>query len=243
MTPPPTSIDGTDITGATIDGQEVIEITVDGDRVFRAEEDAIFSDDFRDNKLFSNRDSYDTLGYDGLTLPSDVIPVGRFPFDNKQGNATASNGQLVFGADDVIAQQVDFDLNRPMAWEFELDSSQQGTGGSRAFRVRLMLGANHNFTSTSDDAELDFIQSDTIGVFAFDDGTNDISETFSITRDIHDVKATYEPNGDFELFVDGVSVATFNTTIGFDPTFLGTHASSGDVGTIRIDSFVAYFND
>jgi len=36
MTPPPNSIDGTDITGATIDGQEVQEITVDGQSVFTA---------------------------------------------------------------------------------------------------------------------------------------------------------------------------------------------------------------
>jgi hypothetical protein len=36
MTPPPTSIDGTDITGATIDGQDVQEITVDGQSVFTA---------------------------------------------------------------------------------------------------------------------------------------------------------------------------------------------------------------
>jgi hypothetical protein len=36
MTPPPTNIDGTDITGATIDGQEVQEITVDGQTVFTA---------------------------------------------------------------------------------------------------------------------------------------------------------------------------------------------------------------
>ena len=33
---PPTSIDGTDITGATIDGTDVTEITVDGDVVFSA---------------------------------------------------------------------------------------------------------------------------------------------------------------------------------------------------------------
>jgi len=33
----PTSIDGTDITGATIDGTDVTEITVDGDTVFTAE--------------------------------------------------------------------------------------------------------------------------------------------------------------------------------------------------------------
>jgi hypothetical protein len=36
MSPPPTSIDGTDITGATIDGTDVQEITVDGDVVFSA---------------------------------------------------------------------------------------------------------------------------------------------------------------------------------------------------------------
>jgi hypothetical protein len=36
MTPPPTSIDGTDITGATIDGQQVQEITIDGQTVFTA---------------------------------------------------------------------------------------------------------------------------------------------------------------------------------------------------------------
>jgi len=34
---PPTSIDGTDITGATIDGTDVQEITVDGDVVFTAD--------------------------------------------------------------------------------------------------------------------------------------------------------------------------------------------------------------
>jgi hypothetical protein len=39
MSPPPTNIDGTDITGATIDGQEVQEITVDGDVVFSAAPD------------------------------------------------------------------------------------------------------------------------------------------------------------------------------------------------------------
>ncbi|MDR9412791.1 MAG: hypothetical protein RI531_09305, partial [Haloferacaceae archaeon] len=33
---PPTSIDGTDITGATIDGTDVTEITVDGQTVFSA---------------------------------------------------------------------------------------------------------------------------------------------------------------------------------------------------------------
>jgi len=45
---PPTSIDGTDITGATIDGTDVQEITVDGDTVFTAQ---TIIDDFEDANL------------------------------------------------------------------------------------------------------------------------------------------------------------------------------------------------
>ena len=45
----PTSIDGTDITGATIDGTDVTEITVDGDVVFTAGPTII--DDFEDQNL------------------------------------------------------------------------------------------------------------------------------------------------------------------------------------------------
>jgi hypothetical protein len=39
MSPPPTSIDGTNITGATIDGQNVESITIDGQQVFSAAPD------------------------------------------------------------------------------------------------------------------------------------------------------------------------------------------------------------
>jgi hypothetical protein len=46
---PPTSIDGTDITGATIDGTDVTEITVDGQTVFTAGPPII--DDFEDGNL------------------------------------------------------------------------------------------------------------------------------------------------------------------------------------------------
>jgi len=46
---PPTSIDGTDITGATIDGTDVQEITVDGQTVFTA--GPLIIDDFESNNL------------------------------------------------------------------------------------------------------------------------------------------------------------------------------------------------
>jgi hypothetical protein len=47
MTPPPTNIDGIEITGATIDGQEVEEITIDGQTVFTSG----IIDDFEDGNL------------------------------------------------------------------------------------------------------------------------------------------------------------------------------------------------
>jgi hypothetical protein len=57
----PTSIDGTDITGATIDGTDVTEITVDGQTVFSAEVElnGLLVDDFADGKL-TNRDDFTT---------------------------------------------------------------------------------------------------------------------------------------------------------------------------------------
>ena len=55
---PPTSIDGTDITGATIDGTDVQEITVDGDVVFTAITGAFDLSNYTfDNVTLSTQDS------------------------------------------------------------------------------------------------------------------------------------------------------------------------------------------
>jgi len=73
---PPTSIDGTDITGATIDGTDVTEITVDGDTVFSAVK---IVDDFEDGNLneyvgdtgsFSFSSSTVFSGTNSLELPA-----------------------------------------------------------------------------------------------------------------------------------------------------------------------------
>jgi len=57
---PPTSIDGTDITGATIDGQDVQEITVDGDTVFSGIPDSDVNYDATKLTGFSDGDPIDT---------------------------------------------------------------------------------------------------------------------------------------------------------------------------------------
>jgi len=66
---PPTSIDGTEITGATIDGTDVTEITVDGQTVFSA----------------------------GPNLPASTLPgdlVAWYRFENGDGRDSASNARF-----------------------------------------------------------------------------------------------------------------------------------------------------
>jgi len=68
----PTSIDGTDITGATIDGQDVQEITVDGDTVFSA------GPSFLDNVVITT--SWSTSGgsdYRGMAFTTKVSNITR----------------------------------------------------------------------------------------------------------------------------------------------------------------------
>jgi hypothetical protein len=72
---PPTSIDGTDITGATIDGQDIEEITVDGDVVFSA------------------GGSFDITNYN--TIESSLTPPGGLPQDFHINES----GSLLFLAD------------------------------------------------------------------------------------------------------------------------------------------------
>jgi len=68
---PPTSIDGTDITGATIDGTDVTEITVDGDVVFSAGPDfPLVVDDFESGNL------NDYTNTSGFTISSSVVAEG-----------------------------------------------------------------------------------------------------------------------------------------------------------------------
>jgi len=65
---PPTSIDGTDITGATIDGTDVTEITVDGDVVFSKEGTII------DNFESGNLNAYTNTS--NFTISSSVVIEG-----------------------------------------------------------------------------------------------------------------------------------------------------------------------
>jgi len=75
---PPTSIDGTDITGATIDGTDVQEITVDGQTVFTAESPVI--DDFESGNLnaYTNTSNF--------SVTSNTVIQGSFSLELNNPN-------------------------------------------------------------------------------------------------------------------------------------------------------------
>jgi len=93
---PPTSIDGTDITGATIDGTDVQEITVDGQTVFTAAPDfPLIVDDFESGNLnaytntsnFSISSSTVVQGSFSLELNN---PVDNFDMFSEPGDGLAN---------------------------------------------------------------------------------------------------------------------------------------------------------
>ena len=77
---PPTSIDGTDITGATIDGTDVQEITVDGDVVFTAAQPSFGT--VIDNFESGNLNNYIT-GSDSPQIVTSPVAEGGFAFEHE----------------------------------------------------------------------------------------------------------------------------------------------------------------
>jgi len=113
---PPTSIDGTDITGATIDGTDVTEITVDGDTVFSAGpsnlpvaysnlvawypfDSATYGGSNADDVTAIVGGSGDDTAYDGTVSGATYQPSGG----GTDINAGANSGAFDFdGTDDLI---------------------------------------------------------------------------------------------------------------------------------------------
>jgi len=111
MSPPPTSIDGTEITGATIDGQDVEEITVDGQTVFAAGPpiapvNRIYTGDFG-----SQVEQYDTTSKFDLTGATQTATLSG---KNRDVHMTA-DGEHFYVADFDNSQIRHFDV--PTAYD------------------------------------------------------------------------------------------------------------------------------
>ena len=119
----PTSIDGTDITGATIDGTDVQEITVDGDVVFSAVTPVI--DDFETGNL----NSYTTLS-SGLAVTTTNPFEGSFCLSGDGSIITSTgpnNSVPEFGTDfEFYVLSTQLSGQGVVTWESDGNSSSFG---------------------------------------------------------------------------------------------------------------------
>jgi len=221
----PTSIDGSDITGATIDGQDVSEITVDGQTVFEAGPDipdgpAYLIDDWDDNKL-QNRDGTITSTHNGV--PS----VYRPEWTILSGSPTATGGQFV-STIGGIGTDVNINNNETLTVEIEnwtLNGSDDGTS------VQFWYQDENNRWQ----ADLSS-SSGSLQVFKRVDGT--FTSVSSVTlSDFTDVNVRIERDGteNWTVFVNGTQQDTFVDS--FEPTAneIRLNPFGGNTGTTEID--------
>jgi hypothetical protein len=126
---PPTSIDGTDITGATIDGTDVTEITVDGDVVFSAGAVSgtyyysIPDQNTGEVEYFSLATPFDlpNKGSPDFTLQSSLNEVNNMSISNDGTTFYVVEDEVVSNTNKTVEE---FSLSTP----FDLQSAQsQGT--------------------------------------------------------------------------------------------------------------------
>jgi len=140
---PPTSIDGTDITGATIDGTDVQEITVDGDTVFSATPPVPFQNDL----------------------------IVRYDFSQENGNTPVSdlsgNGlDLINGSYSGVSRSI----NGVQAGEFDGSNDRLDTG---SFTIRsqpwtFAMVFDMDLSTTRDQALFTYVDPPDFAVFEWD---------------------------------------------------------------------------
>jgi len=150
----PTSIDGTDITGATIDGTDVTEITVDGDTVFTAGPDLpastvlhLDADDYDDanNNWVANIGSDVPDGSGNPSSTTVTVSGSSFPavrYDKSNSDASILNSTIATGDPIVLIYSV---RRRTLgAFEYYLDGGGKNTFGhfesSPAERIAAIPG-------------------------------------------------------------------------------------------------------
>jgi len=214
---PPTSIDGTDITGATIDGTDVQEITVDGQTVFSAQtlpvaysnlvgwypfDSATYGGANADDVTAIIGGSGDDTAYDGTLSGATYQSSGGVT----DINAGANSGAFDFdGSNDFIqTSKVPLSSHTKMAW-FNADSLN-----GLVFGAKDSPDSEYTFINI-EGGDLEYIFDD--GVVSFD---RIITETISASQWIH-AAITYDSttsSSNCEMFIDGVSVGTASKSSG-----------------------------
>jgi len=149
----PTSIDGTDITGATIDGTDVTEITVDGDTVFSSGLDNYIFDNFDDNSLSRPRTGQEDGNFetqDGTTL-SDARVRPDWTINSTQVSATGGVLQIDDGGTTNTAFnvcEIPVSIQPPLTYSYDYDLT--GPEGGDSLDVGFSPNSNTRYNGSSE---------------------------------------------------------------------------------------------
>jgi len=189
----PTSIDGTDITGATIDGTDVQEITVDGDTVFTAGPtpapvNRMYLADFG-SKLIRQYDLTNKFDLTGAT------ETGTFSFNDSRDVTIADSGNKLLGSSLVKGGHEMYNLST--AYDITTAGSVQSTlSESRAAGNSIDPSGVHVLTANFDNQEFNYY---TLGT-PFDLSTQSLQGTASMGNATVDVD--YVNQGEYVFGVD-----------------------------------------
>jgi len=245
---PPTSIDGTDITGATIDGTDVQEITVDGDVVFSAQtlpvaysnlvawypfDSAEYGGSNADDVTAILGGSGDDSAYDGT--------VNGATYQASDGvtdiNSGANSGGFEFdGNDDYIELGSNFsETSHTKCGWFKLQSFTQNQGLFGA--IGLPQASKYTYVRhKASSNQIEYIFDD--GVTSFD---QIVTSTYTTTQYVH-IAITYDAStntNNCKMILDGNNVGTASKSAGLqmlgdDQEFISDGVQNFDI----IDGFV-----
>jgi len=238
MTPPPTSIDGTDITGATIDGQDAGEIPIDGQTVFAKIPGSVVLQYFGDTYQQGSGVWVDDNGNEDMTLSG-----------NPQ-STTLSDGSdaLLFdGSDDHGLSTLPGSLTGSGFNQFSVEGVLEYTGTRREawFGVTDFNNTPLLFSRTNEDNDFN-ITSGKLSVLFRDANDNRLVIATTNDEGLNDgtrhnitIKVNDASSADIEIIIDGTSVPistnssqndnlTSFSSLNFDTAF----GARNDAGTI-----------
>jgi hypothetical protein len=251
---PPTSIDGTDITGATIDGTDVQEITVDGQTVFSAQTLPV---------AYSNLVAwypFDSATYGGSNADDVTAIIGG------SGDDTAYDGTVNGASHQSSGGNKDINAGDSSSY-YEFSSNDNIDTGTK---VLADFGANSNPFSYSVwfkwdnilDNDYKPIMGDNFGggclLFHWRSGENQglsVDLNANGTRERYTQQSnmsngewfhgvvTFDGSSTTTLYVDGVDVTNFRQTKPLEPTqdfYIGNYGESGYDAAPHIDDVRVY---
>jgi len=174
---PPTSIDGTDISGATIDGTEVTEITADGNVVFSARPEMVDAYIFDGEDGNGGLNQFDMTGNPG-DLSSATKTTGVISLNRQQGFSINPDGTRIYMDDSSELAQWDLST----AYDLTTAGNKQNSGIGQSFRAVVF---NTDGTKVFTSGFTDNISSYSLST-GFDVTTANSSavNTFSISNDV-----------------------------------------------------------